>query len=327
MLRVARVNQKLSAHAYLFGTFDFNATPLAPPGIKVIVHTKPEQRTSWDPNGKEGWYIGPSLQHYRCMKCYISKTRAEVNADTIVFIPKKIVFPEVKPEHFLQQAAEDIVTILSQPQQYPIIPTLQLGNETKNAFLQLASILGRATKVTNDPYKHFPIATAKYQNKPDPPEEQVINHSATPSLQDTLTTLTSVMEYKIKTESNKIFRYRQSSYKTKAMNFLVESKKYNYNFNKAYHIFNHKNQQIFDGFTDDLSLFHIYDDNGKKSTLDKVLQGDQKEIWNKASSNEFGRLAQGNKYCIKYRDVMEFIHQKDVPADEKVTYASFVLDY
>jgi hypothetical protein len=38
LLRNSRVNPKLSAYAYLFGNFNFNKTPLAPPGTKVIVH-------------------------------------------------------------------------------------------------------------------------------------------------------------------------------------------------------------------------------------------------------------------------------------------------
>ena len=57
LLRAARSNPKLSVYAYLFGSFDFNATPLAPPGTKVIIHSKPGNRASWDANGKEGWYI------------------------------------------------------------------------------------------------------------------------------------------------------------------------------------------------------------------------------------------------------------------------------
>ena len=53
------------------GQFDFRATPLAPPGTKVLIHHKPGHRHSWDPHGQEGLYIGPSLQHYRCVKCFI----------------------------------------------------------------------------------------------------------------------------------------------------------------------------------------------------------------------------------------------------------------
>jgi hypothetical protein len=42
LLRSSRVNPKLSAYAYLSGNFDFNKTPLAPPGTKVVVHLKPD---------------------------------------------------------------------------------------------------------------------------------------------------------------------------------------------------------------------------------------------------------------------------------------------
>ena len=100
LLRPARVNPKLSGYAYVFGQFDFNATPLAPPGTKVLVHSKPTNRATWDFNGIEGWYIGPSLQHYRCMKCFMPTTRAEVNLDTITFFPKTIKFPKVDINDF-----------------------------------------------------------------------------------------------------------------------------------------------------------------------------------------------------------------------------------
>ena len=69
LLRASRVNPNLSAHTYVFGNFNFNKTPMAPPGTKVIIHNKSPVRGSWDFDGTEGWYIGPSLEHYRCVKC------------------------------------------------------------------------------------------------------------------------------------------------------------------------------------------------------------------------------------------------------------------
>jgi hypothetical protein len=41
----------MSAYAQLNGHFDFNRTPLAPPGTRVIAHAKPYQRASRDPHG------------------------------------------------------------------------------------------------------------------------------------------------------------------------------------------------------------------------------------------------------------------------------------
>jgi hypothetical protein len=51
------LNSKLSAYAALEGQ-DFNKTPLAPPGIKVIVHQKPSWQGTYIPHGINGWYIG-----------------------------------------------------------------------------------------------------------------------------------------------------------------------------------------------------------------------------------------------------------------------------
>jgi len=54
----------LSAWAQVHGQFDFNRTPIAPPGIKVLVHEKPENRNTWAPHAVEGWYVGPAMQSY-----------------------------------------------------------------------------------------------------------------------------------------------------------------------------------------------------------------------------------------------------------------------
>ena len=70
LLRSARVNPKLSAYAYIFGQFDYNKTPIVPPGTRVFVHDKAEKRSTWAPNGEAGWTIGPSPDHYRCLKCF-----------------------------------------------------------------------------------------------------------------------------------------------------------------------------------------------------------------------------------------------------------------
>ena len=96
LLRSSRVNPNLSAWAYICGELNFNATPLAPHGTKVVYYTKLNHRPSWDPNGEEGYYIGPSLEHYRCVKCYFTKTRMERDTDTVLFFPHKIPFPEIK---------------------------------------------------------------------------------------------------------------------------------------------------------------------------------------------------------------------------------------
>lgn len=46
LLRASRINPKLSAHASVFGQFSYNHTPIAPPGTHVLVHEKPDKRTT-----------------------------------------------------------------------------------------------------------------------------------------------------------------------------------------------------------------------------------------------------------------------------------------
>ena len=64
LLRSSRIHPSLSAHASMFGQFDYNRTPLAPPGTRIVAHVAAENRTSFGQHGKVGWYIGPSPEHY-----------------------------------------------------------------------------------------------------------------------------------------------------------------------------------------------------------------------------------------------------------------------
>ena len=61
LMRQSNINPKISAYTYLNGPFDFNATPLAPLGCKVLTHDKPSIRATWDFNASPGWYL--SLIH------------------------------------------------------------------------------------------------------------------------------------------------------------------------------------------------------------------------------------------------------------------------
>lgn len=119
MLRSSRINPLLSAYAYLFGNFDFNQTPMAPPDTKVVAHKKPSDHRIWEFHGQEGWYICPGMDHYRCVTIYFPKTRKTAVLDTVTFIPHSVKFPKVTLEDFLKQATEDIITILKSPKLLP----------------------------------------------------------------------------------------------------------------------------------------------------------------------------------------------------------------
>ena len=63
LLRNARCNPKLSAYAYFHGPFNVSATPLAPPGTRLVAYRAIGNKLTWDLNGELGWYVGPAMQH------------------------------------------------------------------------------------------------------------------------------------------------------------------------------------------------------------------------------------------------------------------------
>jgi hypothetical protein len=66
MLHISRINLKLSDSTHIDGQYDYNRAPMAPPGTRIIAHEIPNRRITWAPHGQDGWYIGPTLEHYKC---------------------------------------------------------------------------------------------------------------------------------------------------------------------------------------------------------------------------------------------------------------------
>ena len=66
LLRNSRAKPHIFAYEDLYGPYDYNANPLIPPGTKIIIQEKPNQRGSWASLSIDGWYLGPDLNHYRC---------------------------------------------------------------------------------------------------------------------------------------------------------------------------------------------------------------------------------------------------------------------
>ena len=72
-----RMNPKLSGYAQLHEEFNYNTKPLDPHGTQVIIHEKPTVRGTWESHGVKGWYLVPSMKHYRCHHVYVTKKRGE----------------------------------------------------------------------------------------------------------------------------------------------------------------------------------------------------------------------------------------------------------
>jgi hypothetical protein len=135
------MNPRLPAYASIFGVHNFNKHPIAPPGTRVVIHEKAENRKSWASHGTDGWYIGPSWGHYRCVKCFVPATSRVRDIDSVTFFPHVIPFPKTSTEDYLGQFVGDILKLLSHSPTTSQLPFLQFGNDTENAIKEIATLL------------------------------------------------------------------------------------------------------------------------------------------------------------------------------------------
>jgi hypothetical protein len=126
LLRQSRINPKLSACAQLNGPFDFNRTPVAPPGDRVIFHENPQQRRTWATHGIDGLYLGPAMEHYLCHRIYCSSTGQKRNVDTVEFMPQHCKFPGLSSAEAAVITATNLTHVLLHPS--PATPFQQLGS-------------------------------------------------------------------------------------------------------------------------------------------------------------------------------------------------------
>jgi hypothetical protein len=172
LLRPARLNPRLSAEAHRNGAFDYNRTPLAPPGTKVLVHETPANRQTWAPHGVSGWYIGAAPEHYRCHRMYITTTAAERIAKTVEFFPHDCAMPKTSSADNATQAALDLVDALENPS--PAAPFATIGQEQLHAIRKLADIFCDTTSPAKNPQPASPRVTPSNSTPPRVPPTSAI---------------------------------------------------------------------------------------------------------------------------------------------------------
>ena len=187
LMRGSRINPKLSAHAQMHGHFDFNRTPLAPPGIRVLVHIKPSERTTWSPHGADGWYTGPALESYRCYTVWLWETRATRLCDTLTWFPTKVTMPLASSNDLILAGVHDILHALQHPS--PGSPLAPLTDSHHEALVQLATLLTSLAR----PPAALPTMLTSTAPTPDPASDPLLRVVPSPiaSPEPTLTADTS----------------------------------------------------------------------------------------------------------------------------------------
>ena len=137
-LRASRTNPHRSAHADLFGEFDFNKSPLAPPGAQALVCEDPDSQESWAPHGKEGWHIGPAMDHHHCFQFFIPETGGMRISGTAAMFPKRATTPTTTPVEEAARKAQNMLAAMQK--QAEMTPLNSASNRHLTASKQLAGI-------------------------------------------------------------------------------------------------------------------------------------------------------------------------------------------
>ncbi|KAL7482034.1 hypothetical protein ACHAW6_007726 [Cyclotella cf. meneghiniana] len=149
LLHTSQCNPTITTWDSLFGTFNFDATPLGPVGCCLLIHNKATTHRSWDYCSHNGFYVGPALHHYRCYKVPNKESQAVAITNAIKF-----------RHHYLPttdlMAEDKIIDMLQQPCLANTTPTVQL-----QAIYQLREIFHHyaSTSPTNEttpPRVHAP---------------------------------------------------------------------------------------------------------------------------------------------------------------------------
>ena len=154
LMRPSRINPLISAYTLVHGEFDFNRTPMAPVGCKVIVHDRRGERGSWSNHGSHGFYIERAPHHYRNYTCYMRDTKQNRISNTVEFFPSHCSLPKVTPIDRLTLVLQDLHQVLSQPPSY--FPFLNQGTDLHTAITAIQKILclqvdDTATKAPTSP--------------------------------------------------------------------------------------------------------------------------------------------------------------------------------
>jgi hypothetical protein len=138
LLRGSRVNPRLSAQAQLHGAFDFNRTPLGPPGTRVFIHELPDKRGTWSLHAVLGFCTGPASDHYRCFKVWVLETSSERIASTLRWFSSQVPLPRTSSADAATAAAHDLIFALQNP--HAASPLSPITDEHQAALHQLATI-------------------------------------------------------------------------------------------------------------------------------------------------------------------------------------------
>ncbi len=102
----------MSAYEAIWGPYNLNRFPLAPPGCKVVIYKSPNAQGSWGSCGTDAWYLGPLVDHYQCNHYFVPETRAYQISGSAKLFPQHCQVPFLSTKDHLQELTNKMVSRL-----------------------------------------------------------------------------------------------------------------------------------------------------------------------------------------------------------------------
>ena len=319
LLRPSRINPNLSAYAQVYGAFDYNRTPLAPPGIQVLAHVKPKDRKSWGTHAEKGFYLGPALQHYRCHNVWVTRTAAQRIIDTIKWLPHgNIKMPYPSRESLILAAINDLTAAIRTNTDTSLLPPMTM--QSHQTLTQLANLFN-SKEQTMAPSKSNPSIMIPAAPPPRVPQQlqtlatplpRVPTGPSTPNIPlprvPPATTPVTTSELPPR-RSPRLALLQQAAKELLKTNNITPSA---INYLTAHESLNAVLNQS----------------TGKMEEYRHLLQGPDRDKWLNAASKEFARISQGRaQNDTPFTDTVIWLHPDQLPPDKRATYMRICANY
>ncbi len=111
LMQGSHIDPSKSAYKTLYRRYDWNRYPLAPLGCKAVVYEDGNTRGLWASRGVDGWYLGPSMDHYLCDLYFIPKTRAYRISGSTKLFPQHCQLPNLTPHQHFHELTEELTDL------------------------------------------------------------------------------------------------------------------------------------------------------------------------------------------------------------------------
>jgi len=142
LLRQYNTNPKISAYAYVYGQYNYDAKPFVPIGMEILVHKKPHRLKCFAEHCKKDFVLGTSFEHYRAWTMWMKDTRATRVSGTIFHKHKYTFAPVVTPEDAVIVAVGRLAEALKGNLPH------NLGKSSLDELTHLCTMFGQASAPT-----------------------------------------------------------------------------------------------------------------------------------------------------------------------------------